>query len=83
MTPDRKEQMTKMGRLAIIRRLWKNRDLLLPLLGVLEQVIKSARTLGEIKEALKNGIDKGDLDAALDKFAAANKRAKDYVKTGR
>ena len=75
--------MNKMGRWAIARRLWKNRAMLLPLLGVIERIIESARTLADIKEALKDGIDKGDLDAPLDKFAASNKRAKDYVKTGR
>lgn len=69
--------------MGIFRKLWQNRDLLLPLLKLIEQAVESARTLADIKNAIKQGIDRGDLDKPLDKFAHANKRAKDYIKTGR
>lgn len=65
------------------RRIWKNRRLLLPILELIEKAVRSATTLAQIKEAIKEGIDKGDLDAPLKRFQDANKRAKDYIKTGK
>ena len=72
-----------MGRFAIIRRLWRNRDLLLKFLDLLKQIRKTAETLADIRNALAEGIEEGQLDSALDRFTAANKRAEDFKKTGR
>lgn len=69
--------------MGVLRQLWKNRDLLMQVLRLIQQAVKSATTLAQIKEAIKKGIDRGDLDDDLDRFAKANKRADEYVNTGR
>lgn len=66
-----------------LRLLWKNRHLLLQFLKLVEQAIESARSLAQIKQKIKEGIERGDLDKPLDRFAKANKRAKTYISTGR
>ena len=72
-----------MGRFAILRRLWRNRDTLLPILDLLGQIVRSVTTLAEIKKALSEGIEAGQLDEPLERFQSSNQRAKDYIRTGR
>lgn len=66
-----------------IRQLWKNRHLLTAFLELVREIVKTARNLAEIRDRLADGIQKGELDAPLEKFAAANTRAQDYIRTGR
>lgn len=69
--------------MGLLRRLWRNRKLLEPFLDLLQQVVKSAQTLAEIRKALAEGIEAGQLDDALQRFVDANERADQYIKTGR
>ncbi len=73
--------MGRFGKLG--RELWRNREMLVPVLRLLQQAVRSARTLADIKKALAEGIEKGQLDAPLERFRRANQRAQDYIRTGR
>lgn len=65
-----------------LNQLIRNREILGAFLDLVSSVGSLAKNLADMRTKIAEGIEKGDLDGALETFQAANKRAKDYVTTG-
>ena len=71
-----------MSSLAIMRRLWKNREVLVRLLDFLEDAARGISKLAELRARIANGAEKGDLDDVLKKFASTTDLAEDFIDHG-
>ncbi len=71
-----------MSTVAILRRLWKNREVLLKLLDFLENAARGVSRLADLRARIANGAEKGDLDDVLKKFASTTDLAEDFIDHG-
>ncbi len=71
-----------MSALAVMRRLWKNREVLLKLLDFFEGAARGISKLAELRARIANGAERGDLDDVLKKFASTTDVAEDFIDHG-
>jgi hypothetical protein len=49
-------------------------------INLVEKAAETAKDVADLRRQVADGIAKGDLDNALDRFKNANEKAKDFIK---